>query len=179
MFFFLGGFTSKTSHLTWHPHLERNKVTFCFDGLIAALSCYDIWNQEIIVKTADDPNGRVVLGPNEPIFLRRTVGMLFVFFFFWGNFQGTVRWGNFPLQKTNQQKPAPVEVGILFFWGPISPQTNWFHWIFPKQKTTKPTNKNNLQCKDLWCLYLRRLIGLGWPDSAAWRECKVWVGAAG
>ena len=26
--------------------------------------------KEIIVKTADDPNGRVVLGPNEPIFLR-------------------------------------------------------------------------------------------------------------
>ncbi|CAK9038084.1 Myosin-6 (AtMYA2) [Durusdinium trenchii] len=27
-------------------------------------------DKEIIVKTADDPNGRVVLGPNEPIFLR-------------------------------------------------------------------------------------------------------------
>ena len=26
--------------------------------------------QEIIVKTAEDPNGRLVLGPNEPIFLR-------------------------------------------------------------------------------------------------------------
>ena len=58
-----------------------------FDGLIDALSCYDIWNQEIIVKTADDPNGRVVLGPNEPIFLRRTVGMLFVFFLL-GKFSG-------------------------------------------------------------------------------------------
>ena len=33
------------------------------------------------MKTADDPNGRVVLGPNEPIFLRRTRGRHLFFFF--------------------------------------------------------------------------------------------------
>ena len=54
------------------------------------------------MKTADDPNGRVVLGPNEPIFLRRTVGMLF--FVSFGEIKGTG-----PVREFSPPKNQPTK----------------------------------------------------------------------
>ena len=63
-------FSSLCQYLWWRPKLSRQtRRQFKFCQCRASSTMHDE-KQEIIVKTAEDPNGRLVLGPNEPIFLR-------------------------------------------------------------------------------------------------------------
>ena len=101
-----------SSHLTSSSWAEKSYLLMAWQMRLVAMiygTRRSLW-RPLMIRT-----GEWCWAPTSPYSSGELWGCYLFFFFFWGNFQGTVRWGNFTLHKTNQQKPAPVEVGILFF----------------------------------------------------------------